>query len=162
MDDAKTELRPVSRLRSRQQRGFTFIEVTVALALLAVASSILIGMQGAAVRRTIRDANAQAAMLVARRIMASIELLKDSEFMLSTQSAGPVRDLLQQLNISGIGERPESSAIDQMTSSVTVDELELLLPQEKQEKMKRIVVRLAWGPGADESMQIVYQRPPVP
>jgi prepilin-type N-terminal cleavage/methylation domain-containing protein len=163
MDYVQTKLVPRYRARCARQTGFTFIEVTVALALLAVAASILIGMQGAAVRRTIRDANAQSAMLVARRIMASVELLKDSEFMLATQTNGPVRELLQQLNITELGSRAESSAIDQMTASVTVDELEiewLVVP--KKEKMKRIVLRLTWGPGPDESMQLVYQRAPVP
>jgi prepilin-type N-terminal cleavage/methylation domain-containing protein len=161
MEHAETKYR-VKGSTSASQTGFTFIEVTVALALLAVSASILIGMQGSAVRRTIRDANAQAAMLVARRIMASIEILKDSEFTISTQSNTPVRDLLQQLNISGIGEKSESGAINQMTASVTVDDLELQMPfEEKIEPMKRITLKLIWGPGSDEFMQLVYQRPPL-
>jgi hypothetical protein len=82
--------------------------------------------------------------------------------MLSTQSESPVRDLLQQLNISAIGDRAESAAIDQMTASVAVDEVELVLPLDRQEQMKRITLRLTWGPGADESIQLVYQRPPMP
>jgi prepilin-type N-terminal cleavage/methylation domain-containing protein len=160
MDHATRE--PVNlRRRRSQQSGFTLIEITVALSLLAVSASIFIGMQGSAVRRTLRDTNAQAAMLVARRIMASIEILKDSEFTISTQSESPVRNLLQQLNITGMGERAESAAIDQMTASVVVDELELVLPLDRQEQMKRITLKLTWGPGADESIQIVYQRPPL-
>jgi prepilin-type N-terminal cleavage/methylation domain-containing protein len=160
MDHATRE--PVNlRRRRSQQSGFTLIEITVALSLLAVSASIFIGMQGSAVRRTLRDTNAQAAMLVARRIMASIEILKDSEFTISTQSESPVRDLLQQLNITGMGERAESAAIDKMTASVVVDELELVLPLDRQEQMKRITLKLTWGPGADESIQIVYQRPPL-
>jgi prepilin-type N-terminal cleavage/methylation domain-containing protein len=160
MDHATRE--PVNlRRRRSQQSGFTLIEITVALSLLAVSASIFIGMQGSTVRRTLRDTNAQAAMLVARRIMASIEILKDSEFTISTQSESPVRDLLQQLNITGMGERAESAAIDQMTASVVVDELELVLPLDRQEQMKRITLKLTWGPGADESIQIVYQRPPL-
>jgi prepilin-type N-terminal cleavage/methylation domain-containing protein len=140
--------------------GFTFIEVTVALALLAVAASILIGMQGAAVKRTLRDTNAQTAMLVARRIMASIEILNDSEFSLATQSNAPVKDLMQQLNITGLGERSESPALDMMTASVTVDDIEIPMQvNETVEQMRRIILRLTWGPGADESIQLVYQRP---
>ncbi len=158
-----TSREPVNNpLRRLKQSGFTLIEITVALSLLAVSASIFIGMQGSAVRRTLRDTNAQAAMLVARRVMASIEILKDSEFMLATNSEIPVRDLLQQLNITGIGDKAESAAIDQMTASVAVDELELVLPLDRQEQMKRITLRLAWGPGADESIQLVYQRPPMP
>jgi len=158
-----TSREPVAaRHRRLSQSGFTLIEITVALSLLAVSASIFIGMQGSAVRRTLRDTNAQAAMLVARRVMASIEILKDSEFMLATNSESPVRDLLQQLNITGIGDKAESAAIDQMTASVAVDELELVLPLDRQEQMKRITLRLTWGPGADESIQLVYQRPPMP
>jgi hypothetical protein len=49
-----------------------------------------------------------------------------------------------------------------MTASVAVDEVELVLPLDRQEQMKRITLRLTWGPGADESIQLVYQRPPMP
>jgi hypothetical protein len=117
-------------------------------------------MQGAAVRRTLRDTNAQTAMLVARRIMASIEILSDAEFSLATQSNSPVKDLMQQLNISGIGERTESPALDAMTASVSVDDIEIPIPMnESVEQMRRIVLRLSWGTGSDESIQLVYQRP---
>jgi prepilin-type N-terminal cleavage/methylation domain-containing protein len=159
MEHATTKRR-LNRLLARTDGGFTFIEVTVALALLAVAASILIGMQGAAVRRTLRDTNAQTAMLVARRIMASIEILSDAEFSLATQSNSPVKDLMQQLNISGIGERTESPALDAMTASVSVDDIEIPIPMnESVEQMRRIVLRLSWGTGSDESIQLVYQRP---
>jgi prepilin-type N-terminal cleavage/methylation domain-containing protein len=155
-----TTKRRLNRLSARTDGGFTFIEVTVALALLAVAASILIGMQGAAVRRTLRDTNAQTAMLVARRIMASIEILSDAEFSLATQSNAPVKDLMQQLNITGLGERTESPALDAMTASVSVDDIEIPIPMnESVEQMRRIVLRLSWGTGSDESIQLVYQRP---
>lgn len=146
------------------QTGFTFIEITVALALLAVAASMLIGMQGAAVRRTLRDIRAQEAMLVGRRIMASIETLKDGDLLLALRENGSVRDLLQQLNIVGVGDKSESSAINQMTASVTNDELQLEMPKppNQQVTMRRITLRLTWGPGVDESVLLVYQRGPLP
>jgi prepilin-type N-terminal cleavage/methylation domain-containing protein len=144
-----------------KQGGFTFIEVTIALALLAMASGVLIGMQSAAVRRTLRDTNAQAAMLAARRIMASIEVSKDSEFAVGTQNTSSVGDLLQQLNISGIGDKVDSSTLNGMTAAVSVDELELQMPfEETQEIMKKITLRVSWGPGVDESLALVYQRSP--
>ena len=49
------------------ESGFTFVEVMIALVLLASASAILVGMQSAAVHRTIRDTPAQKSMMVARR-----------------------------------------------------------------------------------------------
>jgi len=163
MDDviAIKQLKP---RRSICQSGFTFIEITVALALLAVAASMLIGMQGAAVRRTLRDIRAQEAMLIGRRIMASIETLKDGDLLLALRENGSVRDLLQQLNIVGVGDKSESSAINQMTASVTNDELQLEMPKppNQQVQMRRITLRLTWGPGADESVVLVYQRGPLP
>jgi hypothetical protein len=99
-------------------------------------------------------------MLVARRIMASIEILTDAEFSIATQSNSPVKDLMQQLNITGIGERTESPALDMMTASVTVDDIEIpIAVNDSIEQMRRIVLRLSWGPGSDESIQLVYQRP---
>ena len=67
------------------ESGFTFVEVMIALVLLASASAILVGMQSAAVHRTIRDTSAQKSMMVARRIMAMIETIPDNEFNLSSQ-----------------------------------------------------------------------------
>jgi prepilin-type N-terminal cleavage/methylation domain-containing protein len=163
MDDVIAIRKLVADRRIRQS-GFTFIEITVALALLAVAASMLIGMQGAAVRRTLRDIRAQEAMLVGRRIMASIETLKDGDLLLAIRENGSVRDLLQQLNIVGVGDKSESSAISQMTASVTNDELQLEMPKppNQQVPMRRITLRLTWGPGADESVVLVYQRGPLP
>jgi len=163
MDDV-IAIRQLKPRRSIRQSGFTFIEITVALALLAVAASMLIGMQGAAVRRTLRDIRAQEAMLVGRRIMASIETLKDGDLLLALRENGSVRDLLQQLDIVGVGDKSESSAISQMTATVTNDELQLELPKPspQQVPMRRITLRLTWGPGADESVVMVYQRGPLP
>lgn len=160
MDYAEARVSRSLHKQKKTEAGFTFIEVIVALSLLAVSASILIGMQGAAVRRTLRDTNAQEALLAARRIMASIEILKDSEFMLATQSETSVSQLLQQLNISGMGDQNVSPALERMTARVAVDELELVMPlEEKQEQMKRITLQISWGPGSDESLQLVYQRP---
>lgn len=143
------------------QAGFTFIEVTIALALLAMASGVLIGMQSAAVRRTLRDTNAQAAMLAARRIMASIEVSKDSEFAVGAQNTSSVSDLLRQLNILEIGDKASSSILNDMTAAISVDELELQMPfEETQEMMKKITLRISWGPGVDEALALVYQRSP--
>lgn len=159
MDETTTKRR-LRRPPGRTQPGFTFIEVTVALALLAVAASILIGMQGSAVRRTLRDINAQTAMLVARRIMASIEILNDAEFSLATQNNTPVKDLMQQLNITDLGGSGESAALNTMTASVAIDDIDIPMEiNDTVEKMKRIILRLTWGPGSDESIQLVYQRP---
>lgn len=44
---------------------------------MAAATVVLMGMQSAAIARTLRDRNAQQGMLLARRIMASIESLGD-------------------------------------------------------------------------------------
>ena len=159
MDYAPTKRR-LAGSSADSNRGFTFIEVTVALALLAVAASILIGMQGAAVRRTLRDTNAQTAMLVARRIMASIEILNDAEFSFPSQSNAPVIDLMQQLNITGLGAKAESPALNNMTANISVEDIEIPIPtNESIEQMRRVILKLTWGPGYDESIQLVYQRP---
>ncbi len=133
------------RASKNNQQGFTFLEVMIALALLAAAGSILIGMQSAAVKRTIRDSSAQQALLVARRIMATIESIPDNEFDLSSQSQQPSRELMSQLQIPLDDGNNDESALEAISAELTVDDWPLPVPDAEDVMMKQIVVRVSWG-----------------
>ena len=141
--------------------GFTFIEVVVALAVMASAAGIIIGMQGAALRRTVRDTNAQQSMLTARRIMSSIEAVDPKNFNIQSQENQPALAVLQTLGVTSVGDKDEAAAISAINATLLVEDLPIPLI-EKEALMKKIVLRLFWGPGVDEALEVIYLMPGTP
>jgi prepilin-type N-terminal cleavage/methylation domain-containing protein len=147
-----------SRNRTHQSSGFTFIEVVIALAVMASAAGIIIGMQGAALRRTVRDSNAQQAMLAARRIMASIEAVNPKNFTVQSQENQPVSAILQTLGVSSLGDKDEVAAMSMLSASLLVEDLPIPL-LEKEALMRKIILKVFWGQSLDESLEVVYLQP---
>jgi prepilin-type N-terminal cleavage/methylation domain-containing protein len=148
----------ISKRREHENSGFTFIEVVIALAVMASATGIIIGMQGAALRRTARDTTAQQAMLGARRIMASIEALSPKNFNLQTQENQPVLAVLQTLGVTPLGDKDEAAAMSALTASLVVEDWPIPL-LEKEALMKRIILKIFWGPAWDETFEVIYLLP---
>ncbi len=142
--------------RHQSERGFTFIEILVALTLLAAAAGLLIGLQSAAVRRTLRDTQAQQAMLAARRIMSSIESMKKDSFDLSNQDNQPVASVLQGLGVPASSDPSEQDALASLATSIQIEDWILPLPDMDQNPMKKITMKIAWGVAPDESISILY------
>lgn len=142
----------------RGVEGFTFMEIVIALAVMASAAAIIIGMQGAALRRTMRDSNAQQALLIARRIMASIEAMNPKNFNLSSQDNQPVSSLFQTLGLPPTAVKGEDDPLKSLMASITVDDLPIPLLQ-KEALMKRIALRISWGAGFDDALEILYLMP---
>ncbi len=148
----------ISKRKEHRNSGFTFIEVVIALAVMASAAGIIIGMQGAALRRTTRDTYAQQAMLAARRIMASIEALNPKNFNLQTQENQPVSAVLQTLGVTSLSDKDEAAAMSALNASLLVEDWPIPL-LEKEVLMKRIILRLFWGQGWDEAFEVIYLLP---
>lgn len=158
MDFGQTQLKLVSRCATVEERGFTFLEVIVALALLAVSASMLIGMEGAAVRRTIRDMNAQQAMLAARRIMASIEAINDKDFNLTSSDSRSVPELLDSLGVPPEQDQAAQGTTSALTASILVEDLQIPISAEAMEQMKKIVLTITWGMSRDDYITVYYAR----
>lgn len=118
-------------------------------------------MQGAALRRTSRDTNAQQAMLAARRIMASIEAMDPKNFNIQNQENQPASMLLQNLGVTSVGDKDEAAAVSALNATLLVEDLPIPL-LEKEVLMKKIILRLFWGQGVDEAMEIIYLMPGTP
>jgi len=142
--------------RDQLEGGFTFVEILVALTLLAGAAGLLIGLQGAAVRRTLRDTQAQQAMLAARRIMSSIESMKPADFNLSNQDNQPVASVLQALGVPASSTSSEQDSLSSLSASIQVEDWVVPLPNATPEPMKRITLRISWGIAPDDSITIFY------
>jgi prepilin-type N-terminal cleavage/methylation domain-containing protein len=153
VDTKKDRHMKSSKLRTRES-GFTFLEVMIALALLAAAGSILIGMQSAAIKRTIRDASAQQALLAARRIMASIESIPNEEFDLASQSQQPVLDLMAQLDIPLDIDDAGRNPLKDIVADLQIEDWNLPLPEVEETAMKQITVRVSWGANQQDSLYL--------
>ena len=155
------------RLKTRHQRipaqrGFTFLEVMIALLLLASASSLLLGMQGASIARTLRDADAQQATLLGRRVMTAIELAGKKAPPAPFGEQGAL-NALQQFGLPEPTPPEEKAALNRLSVSLQVDEWQLPLPNTQLNPMSKLTLKVLWGPGIDDTFTISYlMSPPDP
>jgi prepilin-type N-terminal cleavage/methylation domain-containing protein len=151
----------LARHASRRARnaGFTFIEVMVSLALLAASVSILIGMESAAVRRTLRDMNEQQAILAGRRVMAFLETAPSSALTFSSQADMPLSELFTQLNIESPADQDNKEVLGRMRASIDVQEQQIPLRNGTIGDMVLINLSLAWGMSQLDQTSISYLRP---
>lgn len=70
----KMRKRAMTRNGVQVQRGFTLVEIIIAVMILAVSLTTILGLQSSSTAQAIRTKNKQEAMLAAREIMAAIEL----------------------------------------------------------------------------------------
>jgi prepilin-type N-terminal cleavage/methylation domain-containing protein len=141
--------------RHRSEQGFTFIEVIIALMLLAAAASVLIGMEGAAVQRTMHDRNVQQAMLVARRIFAVIESSNDGN-EIQQLSGVTATQALQTLGAPSSTDEREKRALDQLQVSLVVQDWQVPAPKIEENPMRRVELTIAWGTEPTEAFVVAY------
>lgn len=133
------------RFQSDSARGFTFVEVMVSLALLAASVSILIGMQGAAVRRTLRDMNEQQAILTARRIMAALETEDRSNLTINSDANVPITELLDRFNLTSPADQDNKDALARMRASLAIQEQQIQIRPQQIQVMILIQLTIAWS-----------------
>ncbi len=138
-----------------RERGFTFIEVIIAVMLLAAATGILIGLESSAVQRLIYDRNTQQAMLAARRIMSMIEINQD-DLSMANQLQGPVLTVLTQLGAPTPDNQQERAALEALNASVQVAPWTPPGNNIEENSMNKVTLNIAWGPSPDEAFTLVY------
>lgn len=144
--------------QARNETGFTLIEVMIALLMLASAASLLLGMQGASIARTLRDADAQQATLFARRFMTILEINSDTA-TLSSFGETPALNILQQFGLPEPETPQEQAALSRLSVSLNVEEWQLPLPNTDQNSMQRLTLKVFWGPGVDDTFNVSYLMP---
>ena len=144
--------------RVAPQSGFSLIEVIVALAIMAAAASLLIGMQGAAIARTLRDRDAQQAMLAARRIMSSIEAAGD-DAPVENFDGETVLETLKKFGGPDATEEGEALSYASLRVAMAVDEWKLPIPNVEDSPMRKITLKVYWGSQIDEAFLITYLAP---
>lgn len=143
-----------------RQHGFTLIEITFAIVILAGSLVVLLGLQSASTQTAIRDARRQEAMLAARTLMSAIE---NAEMDIEVQErTAPVLDLLREF-VPGEGlsfDPPEGqrrAPFESLTGTLVVEFWQL--PGLDPEVVKRIRLQVGWSDSPVDSVQIVYFLP---
>ena len=128
--------------------GFTLIEITIALFLLAVSLSILLGLQGSVISRSIDDHNRLQAMLLARRVFSGIEN-GDTEIQ-DQDISTPASEYLPQDSIK----QEDQEILKNFIINLKIEPWSI--PGYDDMKIQRIFLNIAWGNGEDQSVPIYY------
>ena len=141
-------------------RGFTLMEVTMALLLLAGALVVLLGLQSSTIQRAVRDRNQQQAMLIARSILAAVEVAATD---LEPQDITEAPDrLIEKLVGAPPPERLEEGAGRSFEANLRIEEFELPVPNQDPKfgdnpiKLKQIVLTVFWGETSADQLQVVF------
>lgn len=145
----------MSPRRANQQGGFTLIEILIALAIMAAATVVLMGMQGSAIARTIRDRNAQQGMLLARRIMSSIESAADPNNIQNFENESGL-GALQKVGIPDPTDDTEKRAIAPFQVTLLAEDFPLPLPNIAPDGVKKVTLKVSWGAAIDETFFINF------
>lgn len=128
----------------------------IALAVLAVALTIILGLQSALVSRTVLERQQREAMNFAREIFSAVEAREASGDPLDTGSySGRPGDIMDGL-LPGSFTQPKDDAV-----TLAADyQAELIveywgIPNVAEKAMKRVELRISWGERAPETLQLV-------
>lgn len=150
----------MSNRSTPRERGFTLIEITFAIVILAGSLVVLLGLQSAATQAAIRDARKQEAMLAARTLMSALEV--STEDIEVQERTAPMLEILRDL-LPGEGlsfePTPESPRVpfESLTGTLKVEFWPL--PGLDPEVVKRIHLRVAWSDSPIDGVEIMYFLP---
>lgn len=138
--------------KNRSLHGFTLLEVTFAILILAGSMTVLLGLQSSSVQRTIRDRNKLQAMLMARQILAAVESAREPP-EIGTIS-GNAREVLEQTLKERQPDAIEETAADDFAAELTVEKWQI--PGIEADVIRRLRLTLSWGEGTVNSLSAYY------
>jgi len=145
------------KARGNSERGFTLIEITLAILVLAGSFTVILGLLSSATQRAVRDKNSQSAMLLARRILAAIETSKDIPN--TGVQEDPANRLLATL-MPGIEENsPELEDGKIFNARMTTEDWPV---GEDKDSLVRISLVLSWSDSPGDSFYVTYFMPKNP
>jgi len=137
------------------QGGFTLLEIMIALLVLASAATILIGMEVAAIQRTIYDKNVQQSMLAARRIMAALEA-DQTKLDQGNQENAPLIDMANKLGLPASTDQDELQALSRLSGTLQIEDWPIPAPNMEENPMRKVTLWIAWGNQLDERFQLIH------
>jgi prepilin-type N-terminal cleavage/methylation domain-containing protein len=145
----------------RSHRGFTLIEVILAVVLLGMSLTVILGLQGAAVQQTVRDRERELALLHGRTILAYIESHESRIEPLREEL--PLVELLSKYggNADSMQLSPdERTRLEGVTAKLEVTLINL--PEPQNAVLKKVILDISWGASPLDSVSLTYFLPSVP
>ena len=139
--------------RFKSCSGFTLAEVTIAILVLSSAALTLISLQSASVESSFRDERRQRALLAARSIFAALEIQQDDPE--DTDVDLPLAELLQKREpLDGLTDWRNLKTLEPFMAHLTIKNWPLPLKTLDPSAIKRAQLRIYWGTGAAESIEL--------
>ncbi len=144
-------------MTARKLSGFTLVEVAVAVAILGIALTTLIGLHTRLLNTYVMERSRIRAAFYAQYLMTMIELEADPP-----ESGTEQRELVQALEDAGYfdeeRDRNARKAVDgwRFSQSVTSVDLPLLA-----DALRRVEIEISWGDTTDDRYSLVYLVPNV-
>ena len=137
----------------RRNEGFTLIEITIAVVILAMGLSIILGLQSSAVTQSLRDRNKEIALLAGRRILAHLEV--DEGDLNTEDNSGPLPKLLERFGATEKdGDGKEDAKLSDYTARLQIEPWGI--PDADPEAMKRVVLTISWSDSPSDSVELAY------
>ena len=134
----------------RSTAGFTLIEVTVAIAILALSLTTLIVLHTRYTKAYLADVSLMRAALIAREVMTAMELEKEAPE--EGVKNGRVTDLLLDIpeDTSGSSRKKELSSWHYVRRVTNID------VQDVKDALRRVDLTIQWGDSPSDSYSVVY------
>lgn len=142
----------------KNNRGFTLLEIAMAITFLTFALVVLIGLQSAATKKALRDRNMQEAMLMARSVLSAVELDTDEVDVQDTEMVA--EDLVKRLlpTKENLDNSEENKSRREFMAHLKVEEV--VIPIDEQTgaiiTMKKLFLRISWGDGPDDHLDTYF------
>ncbi|MCO6431875.1 MAG: prepilin-type N-terminal cleavage/methylation domain-containing protein [Deltaproteobacteria bacterium] len=139
---------------SSKQRGFTLIEVVIAVVILSTAFITLLGLQSSIMKRTLRDEEKQQAMLLARSILAAIESNVDE--IQPQDETLPAGEMIEKLLTDAAPRSEEGEDVQRfnLLARLAVDVWGI--PNLKDDAMKRIRLSIFSAEAPEEAFEVLF------
>ena len=140
--------------------GFTFIEILIALIILGSATTIIFSLQSANVSATVRDSQAQKAILIARSIMSQIESIEET--IENTNKNGTAFTILDSLN-APVPPNMGMRELETFTANLVIEYWNVPNIEEiPKSSLRRVLLTVAWGDTDRDKVEFYYFIPKEP
>lgn len=144
---------------SQHEKGFTLVEVLVSILIFAFCATSTLGLQSALIERAIRNREERQAMLIARSILAIVEVLPEN--IPTDTTHGTAFDLLAKLNgIDGVDE-DDADTLKSYNAELFIEDQDIPiigrdLALADTAILKKMRLIISWGNNDNEQFETVY------
>jgi len=145
-------------IRLSHQCGFTMMELTLAIVILAGALVVLLGLQSSVISRTVDDTNRKHAMMYARQILSAVEAREGRGWFLPEQNTtGSVDQILSELLETDTRPGGDPELRDRFQVEFRIEPWSV--PGLGEQVLKRVELVIFWGMSEQERMPFYFLIP---